>query len=341
VRALVFDGPGRLHLEDRPEPVPGEGEVVVAVRTSGICGSDVHGYLGTTGRRRPGVVMGHEAAGVVTGLGPAVVGVAIGDRVALRSILPCGLCDPCRQGRPNVCIDRRGLGMHLDGAYADAVVLPAAMLLRLPDTLPFEDAALIEPLAVAMHAVDITPRSLMDRVVIVGAGTIGLLTLLAVRLGGAGQVIVTDRSAHRLAVARRLGADEAIDVTVTDPVARILEATAGRGADVVFEAVGVSATVQQSLAVARLGGAITWIGNSEPRVELGMQDLVTRELTLRGAYGSVDEFERAAAALAEGRIHVRPLIEHVAPLEDAVRLFAELGAGRLEAVKVLLTPVPG
>jgi L-iditol 2-dehydrogenase len=221
------------------------------------------------------------------------------------------------------------------------VVLPAAMLLRLPDTLPFEDAALIEPLAVAMHAVDITPRSLMDRVVIVGAGTIGLLTLLAVRLGGAGQVIVTDRSAHRLAVARRLGADEAIDVTVTDPVARILEATAGRGADVVFEAVGVSATVQQSLAVARLGGAITWIGNSEPRVELGMQDLVTRELTLRGAYGSVDEFERAAAALAEGRIHVRPLIEHVAPLEDAVRLFAELGAGRLEAVKVLLTPVPG
>ena len=340
MRALVFDGPRRLHLEDRPEPSPSEGEAVVAIRASGICGSDVHGYLGTTGRRRPGVVMGHEAAGVVTAVGAGVTDVRPGDRVALRSILPCGVCEPCRRGRPNVCTDRRGLGMHIDGAYADAVVLPAAMLLPLPDAVSFEEGALIEPLAVAMHAVDITPRSLLDRVVIVGAGTIGLLTLLAVRLGGAGQVVVTDRSRHRLEAARRLGADEAIDVSSDDPIPEILTAVGGQGADVVFEAVGISATVQQSLAVARLGGQVTWIGNSEPRVELGMQDLVTRELTLRGAYGFVNEFDRAAMALAQGRIDVRPLIERVAPLEDAIDLFAELGAGRLDAVKVLLAPVP-
>ena len=231
--------------------------------------------------------------------------------------------------------------MHLDGAYADAVVLPAAMLLPLPDGVSFEEGALIEPLAVAMHAVGITPRSLLDSVVIVGAGTIGLLTLLAVRLGGAGRVMVTDRSAHRLAVARRLGADDAIDVATTDPIRTVLEMTGGRGADAVFEAVGISTTVHQSMAVARLGGHVNWIGNLEPRVELGMQDLVTRELTLRGAYGFVDEFERAARALADDRVDVQPLIERVAPLDDAIELFAELGAGRLDAVKVLLTPVTG
>ena len=341
MRALVFDGPGRLHLEDRPDPVPGAGDAVVAIRASGICGSDVHGYLGSTGRRRPGVVMGHEATGVVTAVGDGVVTVRPGDRVALRSILPCAVCDPCRHGRPNVCTQRQGLGMHLDGAYADAVRLPAAMLLPLHDRVAFEDGALIEPLAVAMHAVDITPRSLMDVVVIVGAGTIGLLTLVVARLAGAGRVMVTDRSAHRLAIARQLGADVVIDVGATDAVAAVMERTAGRGADVVFEAVGTGATAEQSVRAARLGGHVTWIGNSDPRVELGMQDVVTRELTLRGAYGFVDEFERAATALAEGRIDVRPLIEHVAPLDDAIELFHALGAGRLEAVKVLLTPAPG
>jgi len=341
MRALVYDGPERLHLEERPEPEPGPGEVVVAVRASGICGSDVHGYLGTTGRRRPGVVMGHEAAGVVERVGEGVTSVAAGTRVALRSILPCGTCEECRRARPNVCRNRRGLGMHLDGAYADAVVVPEAALLPLPDGVPFEDAALIEPLAVAMHAVQITPLRLLDDVVIVGAGTIGLLTLIAARLAGAGRVYVTDRSAHRLDVARALGATAAIDVTREDPVAAILDATGGRGADAVWEAVGSTPTVDQSLRVARLGGQVTWIGNSDPRVELGMQDLVTRELTLRGAYGFVDEFDRAAEAIAQGRVAVGPLIERIAPLEDAIDLFADLAHARLDAVKVVLTPVPG
>ena len=340
MRALVYDGPEQLHLEERPEPSPGPAEVVVAVRASGICGSDVHGYLGTTGRRRPGVVMGHEAAGVVTAIGSRVRTVAPGARVALRSILPCGACDPCRHGRPNVCLNRRGLGMHLDGAYADAVVLPESALLALPDDLPFEQAALIEPLAVAMHAVDITPLALMDDVVIVGAGTIGLLTLTAARLRGAGRIFITDRSTHRLEVARALGADATIDVGAVDPVEVVLDATGGRGVDVVWEAVGSTPTVGQSLAVARLGGNVTWIGNSDPQVEVGMQELVTKELTVRGAYGFIDEFDRAAAALAGGRVDVRPLIERVAPLDEAIELFAALAHGRLDAVKVVLTPVP-
>jgi L-iditol 2-dehydrogenase len=341
MRALVYDGPERLRLEQRADPVPSPGEVVVAVRTSGICGSDVHGYLGTTGRRRPGVVMGHEAAGVVSGVGAGVTTVVPGDHVVLRSILPCGACEQCRRSRPNVCLNRRGVGMHLDGAYADTVVLPEDALLRMPADVAFEEAALVEPLAVAMHAVAITPMAPGDAVAIIGAGPIGLLTLLAVRVLDIGRIHVTDRSSHRLEVARALGATSTSDVTQADAVRDIIDVTGGSGADVVFEAVGSSPTVDQSVRAARVGAQVTWIGNSDPRVELGMQDVVTRELTLRGAYGYVDEFEVAARAIADRSVDVRPLIEHRAPLDDAIQLFADLAHGRLDAVKVILVAVSG
>jgi L-iditol 2-dehydrogenase len=338
MRALVFTGPGEMPLQERPDPSPGAGEVVVAVRASGICGSDVHGYLGATGRRRPDVVMGHEAAGDVVAIGLGVTAVSNGDRVALRSILPCGRCDRCRDGQPNVCPDRRGMGMHFDGAYAERILVPESLLMALPDALSYEDGALIEPLAVAMHGVNRTPFAATDVVVVIGAGAIGLLTLLAVRLRGAGSIVVTDVNAHRLEVARALGANLTIDVATADPVAAIRDATQGRGADAVFEAVGVGPTVAQSLAVTRPGGQVTWIGNSAPTVEVPMQTLVTGELTVRGAYGFVEEFEQAAEALAAGSIDVHSLVECVAPLEDGPELFRRLGDGSLSAVKVVLTP---
>jgi L-iditol 2-dehydrogenase len=340
LKALVFEGPWQMPLRERPDPDPSAGEVIAAIHAAGICGSDVHGYIGATGRRTPGVVMGHEASGVVARVGEGVASVRPGDRVALRSVLSCGTCQPCRTGRPNICERRRGLGMHFDGAYAECVRIPEALVAPLPAGLSFEQGAMIEPLAVAMHAVNITPIELMDRVAIVGAGTIGLLTLLAARLRGAGRIVVTDRSQHRLEIARALGADVAIDVEAGDPVAAVLEALDGRGADAVFEAVGSSSTVQQSVSVVRPGGHVTWIGNSEPSVELGMQELVTKELTLRGsyAYGTDGEFDRAAAALGAGRLDVRPLVELVAPLGDGPGLFREMAEGRLAAVKVILSP---
>jgi L-iditol 2-dehydrogenase len=338
MKALVFRGPGSMPLEDRADPHAGPGEAVVRVRASGICGSDVHGFGGSTGRRRIGVVMGHEAAGDVIEVGPGVTSVSTGDRVVLRSILSCGRCDRCRHGHPNLCLERQGMGMHFDGAYADRIVVRESLLVPLAQNLGYEEAALVEPLAVALHAVNITPFELMDSVVIVGAGPIGLLTLLAARRRGAGSIIVTDRDPHRLDVARHLGADEAIDVRETDPLAAVEAATHGRGADAVFEAVGIAATVAQSIAVARSGGHVTWIGNSAPEVELPMQELVTKGLTVRGAYGFIDEFEQAADALATGRIDAGRLIELVAPLEEGEDLFRQLAAGSLSAVKVVLTP---
>jgi L-iditol 2-dehydrogenase len=178
----------------------------------------------------------------------------------------------------------------------------------------------------------------MDFVVVVGAGAIGLLTLLAARLRGAGSIVVTDRSAHRLAVARSLGADRTIDVGTHDAVALVRAATGGPGADAVFEAVGVAETAAQALLAVRSGGHVTWIGNSAPVVELPMQELVTREVTLRGSYGFREEFEQAADALAAGTIDVQRLIERLAPLDEGSDLFRELGSGELDAVKVVLTP---
>jgi L-iditol 2-dehydrogenase len=338
MKALVFAGPGEMPLQEHPDPTPGPGEVVVAIRAAGICGSDVHGFLGATGRRRPGVVMGHEAAGEVVEVGPAVASVRTGDRVILRSILPCGRCEACRRGQPNICTDRKGMGMHFDGAYAERIAVPESLLLPMPDTLSYQEGALVEPLAVAMHAVNITPFALMDFVVVVGAGAIGLLTLLAARLRGAGSIVVTDRSAHRLAVARSLGADLTVDVSTHHAVELIRAATGGQGADAVFEAVGVAETAAQSLLSVRSGGHVTWIGNSAPLVELPMQELVTREVTLRGSYGFREEFEQAADALAAGTIDVQHLIERLAPLEEGSDLFRELGSGELDAVKVVLTP---
>jgi L-iditol 2-dehydrogenase len=338
VKALVFVGPGEMAVQDRPEPRPGAGDVLLEVRASGICGSDVHGYLGLTGRRHQGMVMGHEVAGDVLDVGPGVTSVEVGDRVAIRSILPCGICDLCRRGSPNICPNRRGLGMQFDGAYAERMVVPASLAVPLPAALTYEQGALVEPLAVALHAVEITPLEAGDVVVIVGAGPIGLLTLLAILDRGPGAVVVTDRSAHRLDAARELGATLAIDVGSTDPVTAVRDVTDGRGADVVFEAVGISATVGQSIAVARPGGQVTWIGNSAPVVELPMQEMVTRELTLRGSYAFAGEFEEAVDAQASGRIDARRLIERRAPLDEAPALFRELGSGALDAVKVILVP---
>jgi L-iditol 2-dehydrogenase len=338
MRALVFDGPGEMPLREHPDPSPGPGEVVVAVRAAGICGSDVHGYLGATGRRRVGVVMGHEATGDVVEIGSGVSSVRAGDRVILRSILACGHCERCQRGEPNLCLDRKGMGMHFDGAYAERIVVAESLLLPMPDTLSYEEGALVEPLAVAMHAVNITPFARTDFVVVIGAGAIGLLTLLAARQRGAGSIVITDRSAHRLAVARSLGADMTIDVRTQDPAELVLAATDGRGADAVLEAVGIGATAAQSLQVARSGGNVTWIGNSAPTVELGMQELVTRELTVRGSYGFRDEFEQAADALVAGTVDAKRIIERLAPLEEGPELFRELGAGELDAVKVVLMP---
>lgn len=338
MRGLVYEAPWQLELRELPEDPPGSGEVTVAVRASGICGSDVHGFAGTTGRRTPPLVMGHEVAGEVAEVAPDVESLAPGDRVVLRSLLACGACRNCWAGRRTLCSGRRLLGGDIPGGYAQRVTVPAAMAVPLPDGISWPTASMVEPLSVAMHALNRTPFDLLDTVVVVGAGTIGLLALVTARLRGAGTLVVSDRNRHRLDVASALGADVTVDVSQSSLPDVVRDLTDGVGADAVLEAVGLPATSLDSLAACRAGGHVTWIGNSDPKVELGMQDLVTRELTLSGAYGADAEFERAIAALHVGRVDTTSLVELVAPLEDGPRIMTQLAKGEIDAVKVVLVP---
>lgn len=338
MKALVYEGAWQMPLRQVPTPPVGAGELLIKVQAVGVCGSDVHGYKGTTGRRKPPIIMGHEFSGTVASVGAAVEKFKVGDRVVVTPLLTCGYCDNCRAGFPNQCQNRSGLGVNLNGAYAEYVQVAEKMVFPLPAEMSWEQGALVEPLAVAMHAVNLTPMQLLDTVVILGAGTIGLLTILVARMKGAGKIIVTDTSAHRLKVARQLGAEVVINPTEQDAVEAVKAHTHGKGAPAVIEAVGITATAKQSLLMARNGGNVVWIGNSDPEVTINMQQIVTRELTVRGAYGFNDEFGLSIEAMRARRIDPTVLIEKHARLEDGTQIVDDLARGKAEWIKVILTP---
>ena len=336
MKALMYRGPWKMPVEELDEPAPTAGKVVVDVQAVGICGSDVHGFTGNSGRRTPGIVMGHEFAGTISELGPEVEGYAVGDGVV---VMP--LYSVAAGGDPyplNLSPHRRLTGMNEHGAYAQRVAVRAAQLFPKPAGLSWQRAALCEPMAVTLHAARITPINPMQKVAVIGAGPIGLLTMLAARLKGAGTVIVVDRSVHRLELAEELGADAVINVDGTDADAAIREMTGG-GVDVAFEAVGISSTARLSVEVTRNGGNITWIGNNARMIEVDMQSIVTREMSVRGSYG-FDETDFAAAieALSSGRLNVDPLVEEIAPLDDGPEIFRSLAAGENDLVKIILKP---
>jgi L-iditol 2-dehydrogenase len=338
MKALVYEGAWQMPMRDVPVPEPGSSEVKIKIETVGVCGSDVHGFKGTTGRRKPPIIMGHEFSGTITNLGSDAKNFKVGDRVVVTPLLTCGYCDNCLAGFPNQCQNRSGLGVNLNGAYAEYINVPQKMVFPLPDEMTWEQGALVEPLAVGMHAVNLTPMHLMDTVVIIGAGTIGLVTILAAKMKGAGKIIVTDVSEHRLEFAKRLGADVVINPSKQDAVEAVKAQTNGKGSPAVIEAVGITATTKQSLMMARNGGNVVWIGNSDPEITINMQQIVTRELTVRGAYGFNDEFGLSIQAIRSQRIDPTVLIEKRATLADGTQIIDDLARGNADWIKVMLTP---
>lgn len=343
MKALVHVAPLQLDYVERPTPEPKAHEVLVRVAAVAICGSDVHGYTGSTGRRIPPIVMGHEASGVVEAAGADADGWARGTRVTFDSTVYCNECSDCRAGRTNLCERREVVGVSTpafrrDGAMAEFVVVPHWILHRLPDDLGFQEAALVETAAVAMHAVAITPIAPTDLVVIVGAGAIGLLVLQAVKLRGAGTVVVLDIRDERLALARRLGADAAHNTERGDPHEALRAATGCADAEVVMEAVGVTASVQLATELTARGGNLTLIGNVQPVVEQNLQAIVSRELTIRGSAASAGEYADCIAFIAAGRLNVKPLISRSMPLSDGQAAFDALHHGEPGLIKIVLEP---
>ena len=343
MNALLLKQYRRLELVDMPGPAPGPGELLVRVHSCGICGSDVHGFDGSTGRRQPPLVMGHEAAGTVAGIGAGVTGFREGDHVTFDSTVYCGACFFCTRGEVNLCDNRQVLGVSCGdyrrhGAFAEYVVAPARIAYHLPDALRFEHAAMIEAVSVAVHGVGLTPVRLGDCALVVGAGMIGTLALQALKLAGCGQIIVADVDTGRLKMALDLGATAAINPKEGDVAEFVRERTGGRGADVAVEAVGATEPIQTAIAALRKGGALTLVGNVAPKIELPLQAVVTRQLRLFGSCASSGEYPTCIDLLARGAIRVEPLISAIAPLAEGPAWFERLYAREPGLMKVILQP---
>ena len=343
MKALVLQDYKHLELMDVPSPQPAPNEVLIRVRACGICGSDVHGYDGSTGRRIPPIIMGHEAAGEVTAMGDDVRGFKPGDRVTFDSMVSCGECDYCRRGAANLCDRRQVLGVSCnefrrDGAFAEYVTVPQHIVVKLPDSVPYEHAAMVEPVSVALHAVNITPVKLGDTGLVIGAGMIGLLTLQCLRLAGCSRIFVMDLDDARLKLAEGLGADETFNPKKLDVKKEILERTGGRGVDVAMEAVGATDPIQTAIACVRKGGTVTLIGNVSPKIELPLQAVVTREIRVQGSCASNNDYAACVDLLARGLIKVEPVITAAAPLEEGANWFDRLYSHEPNLLKVILQP---
>lgn len=338
MKGIVYEGPNILSLREVPDVTPGPGEVKLRVKACGICGSDVHGYLGLTGRRTAPMMMGHEFAGVVEELGEGVTEWKPGARVSVYPVDFCGSCEMCEKGDVHLCLNKRAYGvLDVDGAFAEYICVPAKCCFAVSDHIPFAVGSLMEPLAVAYrgveHAGDLKGKS----VLIVGGGTIGLLALACVKMKGAEKILLSDLSDHRLSVAGEMGADVTINPGTQDFKARILEETDGKGVDVAIEAVGAAPTVQQAMGALRFGGKGIWIGNNKPMIEINMQEIVTRELSVQGSflYG-YEEFRTVVGLINEGRIHVAPLISQEVSLEEAPAYFKKLAFEPGNLIKVVV-----
>jgi len=343
MNALLLTQYMRLEMTGMPEPSPGPDEVVVRVRACGICGSDVHGFDGSTGRRIPPLVMGHEAAGEVAQLGSAVTDLRVGERVTFDSTISCGRCCYCAAGEVNLCEDREVMGVspgsyRRHGAFAELVAVPRRIVYRLPEGIGFEQAAMIEAVSIALHAVGLIPVRLGDTAVVVGSGMIGLLAVQAARLAGCTAVVAIDIDEARLRLARQLGATEALDGRMGDPAEAVRQLTGGRGADVVLECLGAAGTVRTAIACARKGGTVALVGNLAAAAEVPLQEVVTRQIRLQGSCASSGEYPAAIRLLSTGAIRVDPLISAVAPLAEGPAWFERLYRREAGLMKVILRP---
>ena len=342
MKALLLTKYRSLEIADLPVPLPGPDEVLIRVAACGICGSDVHGYDGSSGRRIPPLVMGHEAAGVVASLGAEVKNVFEGDRVTFDSTIYCGACAYCARGEVNLCDNRQVLGVSCGdyrraGAFAEFVLVPARIVYRLPDSLSFEEAAMLEAVSVAIHAVSLIPIAPDSSALVFGAGTIGLLALQALRAAGCSRVFISDVDPTRLKLAQELGA------TATFPAGpelkqHVSQMTNGDGVDIAMEAVGINTTVTAAIDSVRKGGNVVLVGNVTPEITLPLQKVVTRQIRLQGSCASAGEYPRAIELVSSGAIRVRPLITAIAPLEDGPQWFERLYAREPNLMKVVLAP---
>ena len=342
MKALELIGPSTFEVVEKAIPTPTANEVVIRVKACGICGSDIHGMDGSSGRRIPPLVMGHEASGVIESVGAEVSSLSVGDRVTFDSTVFCNQCHYCKQGRVNLCDQRQVMGVscsefHRDGAFADMVVCPKHICHQLPDGLSFEEAAFAEPVGVALHAVNRSGVSSAETAVVIGSGLIGLLIIQALRTKGCSEIIAFDLDDSRLELALELGATMSVNSKDSDAVEQAIKRLDGK-ADHSFEVVGATPTVNLAVGLVKKGGSVTLVGNLAPEVQLPLQKVVTGELTLYGSCAINGEYPDALKAIVAGDISVKPLITASVSIDEAADWFAKLKAAEQPYLKVLVCP---
>jgi L-iditol 2-dehydrogenase len=343
MKALVLTEYKKLEYVDYPMPEISVDAVLIRVKACGICGSDVHGYDGSTGRRVPPVIMGHEASGEIVEIGKEVEGWKIGDRVTFDSTIFCGKCEYCRLGLINLCNNRKVLGVSIkeyrqNGAFAEFVAVPQRILYRLPEGVSYQQAALVEPLSIAFHAINLTPVQLNDTAVVVGAGMIGLLIIQTLKTSGVGRIIALDVKPHRLELAKKSGADDCLKADDPAVIEEIFKLTHSRGADIAFDVVGTQPSILTAIASLRKGGSLTLIGNITPQVSFPLQTVVTRQISIRGSCASNGEYGACLDFIARNLVKVDLIMEKAVPLSEGAQWFDRLYAGKEDLMKVLLVP---
>jgi 2-desacetyl-2-hydroxyethyl bacteriochlorophyllide A dehydrogenase len=343
MKALVLEKYNELVFKDVPDPEIHSTEVLVKVRACGICGSDVHGLDGSTGRRIPPMIMGHEASGVIVKTGDEVKGWKPGDRVTFDStVYPLNDWFTL-EGRYNLSDNREVLGVspgtyNRAGAFAEYIAIPQHILYKIPDNVTFEQAAMVEAVAVALHSLNISGIRTGDKCVVVGAGMIGTFILKLLKLSGASKVFAIDINANRLVQAQKAGADSTFLSTESGLAEKIAEMTNGRGADISFEAVGRSESVNIAVDTLRKGGTAVLVGNVSPKVDFPLQKVVTRELKVFGSCAIRGEYEVVLNLLETGKISVDDQISAIAPLSEGAEWFNKLYKKEEELNKVILIP---
>ena len=333
MRALMFEGPGDVRFQEVPVPKIGGDEVLIRTSYAAVCGTDVHMLEGAF-PAKPGIVMGHEASGVVEAVGEGVTHVEPGQPVVASPIVVCGSCKPCRSGRYNVCRHRRHLGIEADGVFAKLYKLPGYSVFPAPEGLDPREAALVEPAAVGYHAVCRAKPTPSETVVIIGDGPIGLFLLESVVAFGCQRILVSGHRRRRLDLALELGADRVVRPPEESLKAAVMEETNGAGADLVIEAVGRPETIAESVHLARSAGRIMMVGIPSEPVPFDFIDLVRREVDLLTSDASLYAVERPHELVAKRILDARPLITHTFPFEEAIEAI-RVSKGQY-AIKVLI-----
>lgn len=337
MKAAVYYGAGDIRVEERPVPEPGPDEVLLRVKACGICGSDVEAYQ--VGIYEPGVVIGHELAAEVVEVGEEVEGWLPGDRATVNGVIPCLTCAYCRAGRPSLCENVVMTGLTMDGGMAEFMKAPARALHRLPEGMSDIEGALVDPLAMALHGVNLSRLRPGDRVLVLGGGPIGLLTTMAAFLAGAAEVYVSEVNPYRAELARQLGATRVIDPSRENLAYLMDSLTRGQGCDVAFLCAGSAESMAEPFTLVKKGGQMVVLGICHDPVPADFLTLVMSELEIRGSYASYDEYDRAIALLAAGRIRPLPLVTATIPLEQVVEEgFAVLARRDARAMKIIVQP---